>query len=177
MRVVRIDAASGTARDLTPAILDTPDEAPRLVSFKVSPGQLCYNVANARTITIQPGFGAVPPPSACLAAPAERMVYTLSAANNLGSISVSAAADETPAQILSFKNDPSFSPVSGGAVTLSWTTQNAEVVKMTGLGAPSGSLPLNGTVVVRPDTNTTYTLFAYGTNGQVVSSVLYLFVR
>ena len=80
-------------------------------------------------------------------------------------------------QILSFRNEPSFSPVSGGPVTLSWTTQNAERVNMTGLGAPGGSLPANGTFVVRPDTNTSYTLFAYGANGQAVSSVLYVFVR
>ena len=99
------------------------------------------------------------------------------AASNVPAGVPRAAPDETPVQIVSFKNDPSFSPVSGGPMTLSWTTQNAERVNMVGLGAPGGALAVNGSAVVRPDTNTTYTLFAYGPSGQVVSSVLYVFVR
>ena len=42
---------------------------------------------------------------------------------------------------------------------------------------PGGALPVNGSVVVKPVTNTSYTLIAYGANGQAVSSVLYIFVR
>jgi hypothetical protein len=177
MRVLRIDIPAGAIRDLTPTILNSSTEAPRVTFFKLAAGQLCYNVANAKTITILPGFGSVPPPSACLAAAAGKTAYTLNATNEFGAATASAAADEGPPQILSFKNDPSFSPVSAGAVTLSWSTQNAERVNMTGLGAPSGPLPVNGNVVVRPDTNTTYTLFAYSANGQVVSTMLYVFVR
>jgi hypothetical protein len=81
------------------------------------------------------------------------------------------------ATIVSFSNDPAWSPVSGGPVTLSWVTQNTSSVVITGLGAPAGPLPPSGSAVVRPTTNTTYTLIAYGNNGAAVSTVLYIFVR
>jgi hypothetical protein len=158
-------------------MLGIPAEAPRVLSFQIAAGQLCYNVAGARTITIAPGFGSVPPTSACLPVSGARTTYTLSAANELGAVAASAAADGTPVQILTFRNEPSFARVSGDPVTLSWTTQGAERVNLSGPGAPAGPLPLAGSVVVRPDTNTSYTLFAYGPGGQVVNSALYLFVR
>jgi hypothetical protein len=85
--------------------------------------------------------------------------------------------DVTTVQIASFSNDPAYSPIAGGPVTLTWSTQNAVSVTMTGLGLPGAGLPVNGSLVVRPVTNTSYTLIAYGENGQAVSSVLYIFVR
>jgi hypothetical protein len=85
--------------------------------------------------------------------------------------------DVASVQITSFTNDPPYSPIAGGPVTLTWATQNAVRVRLTGLGAPSDPLPLNGSVQVRPVTNTSYTLVAYGASGAAVSSVLYIFVR
>ena len=67
--------------------------------------------------------------------------------------------------------------IAGGAVTLSWTTQNAVRVTITGLGLPADQPPLSGSLVVKPVTNTSYTLIAYGANGQAVTAVLYIFVR
>jgi hypothetical protein len=48
---------------------------------------------------------------------------------------------------------------------------------MTGNFLAGGSLPVSGSVVVRPTTNSTFTLTAYGPAGQQVSAVLYVFVR
>jgi hypothetical protein len=148
------------------------------VSLTASAGQLCYHVENARTISIQPEFGVVPGPSACLTAhPTMTTTYTLTATNDGGSTTASATVDVTSVAITAFSNDPPYSPIAGGPVTLTWTTQNAVSVTMTGLGLPAGALPLSGSLVVKPVTNTSYTLIAYGANGQAVSSVLYVFVR
>ena len=79
-------------------------------------------------------------------------------------------------RITSFSNSPDFSGKAGDPVVLSWTTEGATSVTLTGLGVPTGPLPVNGNVTVNPITNTTYTLIAYGPNGSV-SAVLYVFVR
>jgi hypothetical protein len=79
-------------------------------------------------------------------------------------------------RILSFSANPDFSPGSGAPVTLSWTTENATSVIITGTRAPSGPLPLSGSAVVNPVSNSDYTLTAYGSVCSV-SVVLHLFVR
>jgi hypothetical protein len=187
MHLLRFDVASGSRTDLAAAILATATpEAPRVVSFTVAPSaiapgataQLCYNVQNATTVNIQPAFGVVPSTSACLtASPSSRTTYTLTATNDAGSTTAAATLDVAVTRILTFTNDPAYSPASGSAVTLSWTTENASMVRITGLGAPATPLPAAGSLVVNPVTNTTYTLSAYGTNGQAVNAVLYIFVR
>jgi hypothetical protein len=177
-RVLRIDVASDQATDITAAITKAVPQQPRVISLAAASGQLCYQVENATTITIQPGFGVVPGPAACLTAkPAITTTYTLTAANDSGTATASATVEVTSVAITSFTNDPPYSPIAGGPVTLKWTTQNAVSVGLTGLGVPSGSLAVNGSVTVNPVTNTTYTLIAYGANGQAVSAVLYVFVR
>ena len=66
---------------------------------------------------------------------------------------------------------------AGNPVVLSWTTSGATSVILTGFGAPAGPLPVNGNVTVNPNTNTDYTLTAYGDGGQSVSVVIHVFVR
>ena len=79
-------------------------------------------------------------------------------------------------RITSFTSDPPTSDAAGAPVTLSWTTEGATYVIMTGNQAPNEQLPPQGSVVVRPITNSTYSLTAFGPAGQV-TSVLYVFVR
>ena len=62
-------------------------------------------------------------------------------------------------------------------MTLAWTTQNATSVVIVGNELAPQTLPANGTLVVRPITNTTYTLTAYGPGGQTVSVTISVFVR
>src|SRR5260370_17538867 len=78
---------------------------------------------------------------------------------------------------LTFSQTPEFSTSAGNPVVLSWTTSGATSVVLTGFGAPSGALPVNGNVTVNPNTNTDYTLTAYGNGGQSVSVVIHVFVR
>jgi hypothetical protein len=80
-------------------------------------------------------------------------------------------------RILSFTSDPVFSTVSGSPVTLTWQTENATSVVIVANELGPQTLPPNGSVVVRPTTNTTYTLTAYGPGGQTVSVTISVFVR
>jgi OmpA family/K319L-like, PKD domain len=157
---------------------------PRVISFgaspmNISPGgtsQLCWNVENATSVSISPAIGTVDAVACATVSPAQTTTYVLTATNAVGPIQASVTVTVGGVQILSFSADPAFSPVSGSPVVLSWTTQNATSVVITGTGAPSGTLPNNGSATVYPTTNTDYTLTAYGPGGPV-SVVLHVFVR
>ncbi len=69
------------------------------------------------------------------------------------------------------------STAAGNPVTLSWTTHNATSVVLIGSEIGPQTLPANGTFVIHPITNSTYTLTAYGTGGQTVSATISVFVR
>ena len=160
---------------------------PRVLQFAANPAQiepggsaqLCYNVENATELSLSPsvpGFDASRN-SACLTVnPSATTTYVLTARNSVGPTTASATVNVGGVRILTFTNAPEFSPKAGDPVRLSWTTQGATSVVITGIGVPGGSLPVNGSITVNPITNTTYTLIAYGPNGSV-SSVLYVFVR
>jgi len=80
-------------------------------------------------------------------------------------------------QILSFNANPPTSSAAGAPVTLSWSTANATSVILIGAEIPPQTLPVNGSLVVNPITNSTYTLTAYGPGGQTVSTTISVFVR
>jgi hypothetical protein len=66
-------------------------------------------------------------------------------------------------------------------VVLTWTTTGAVSVSII-TGNPTGganlqNLPPSGTVTVNPNTNTDYTLTAYGPGCTAVSVVIQVFVR
>jgi hypothetical protein len=139
--------------------------------------QLCWQVENATEVTISGGVGAVRASDCVSVSPNATTTYTLTATNAAGQVSASAIVQvggET--RILTFSASPDFSHKSGDPVTLSWTTQDATSVVITGTGVPAGPLPVNGSLVVNPTTNSTYTLIASGPNGQI-SAVLLVFVR
>jgi hypothetical protein len=71
---------------------------------------------------------------------------------------------------------PEFSSAAGSPVTLSWATENATSVIITGSSAPTGTLPLSGSATVTPNSNADFRLTAYGA-GSPVSVVLHVFVR
>jgi hypothetical protein len=62
-------------------------------------------------------------------------------------------------------------------VTLSWTTDQAQSVVLVGAEGTFTGLNVNGSQVVHPTTNSTYTLTAYGAGGQTVSVTISVFVR
>jgi hypothetical protein len=153
---------------------------PNVISFTASPtvissgGQssLCWNVSNATTITIAPGPGTVNGASGCVTVtPTTTTTYTLTATNAAGPIQANVTVSVGAVQITSFTANPLFSPASGGPVTLSWTTQNATSIIITGTGIPSGAQPVNGSITVYPISDSVFTLTAYGPGGPVNSTI------
>jgi hypothetical protein len=163
----------------------TTGQAPQVIQFVASPpsidaggeSKLCWQVSNATTVDIT-GVGTGLKASDCATvSPTSTTTYNLTARNSAGQIQASATVTVGSPRILSFTSDPVTSTAAGNPVTLIWTTQGATSVVMTGNFLPGGTLAVNGSVVVRPTTNSTYTLTAYGPGGQQVSAVLSVFVR
>jgi hypothetical protein len=159
--------------------------APRVISFAATPvninaggtSQLCWHVENATSVDIS-GVGTALKGQDCAnVAPAATTAYTLTARNTAGQITATATVNVGVVRITSFTSDPVYSARSGDPVTLKWTTDGAASVSLTGNFVPAGGLEVNGSVVVRPTTNSTYSLTAYGPNGTTVTAVLYVFVR
>jgi len=169
----------------TAVVAVTGGTVPRVLQFGLNPAtiniggqsQLCWQVENGDTVSISGGIGTVDATGCRTVNPTVTTTYVLTATNSTGSITASATLTVGSVQIITFTNDPPFSPISGGPVTLSWTTSGASSVTITGLGVPGGSLPVNGSITVNPTTNSDYTLTAYGPGGQAVSAVLHVFVR
>jgi plastocyanin len=158
---------------------------PQVVTFVATPqnidaGQstkLCWQVTNATNISITPGVGTNLNANDCATvSPTTTTTYTLTATNATGQIQANATVNVGQVRILSFNADPVYSAKSGDPVTLSWTTSNATSVVLVGNVQPQ-ILPVNGSVVVNPITNTTFTLTAYGPGGQTVSVTIEVFVR
>ena len=170
-----------------PLIVTVGDaQVPRVLHFaavpaSIAPGQstqLCWQVENATELSISPSVGGGLEGSACATVtPSETTSYTLTARNAAGQITATAVvAAGAQVRITSFNANPAFSSMAGSPVTLNWTTEGATSVTLTGVDAAPGTLSVNGSFVVRPITNTTYTLTAYGP-GNSVSAVFLVFVR
>jgi hypothetical protein len=159
---------------------------PQIVTFVANPptidaGQstkLCWQVNNATSITITPGVGSNLNANDCATVtPTQTTTYTLTATNSSGQIQANVTVNVGQIRILSFTSDPLTSLAAGAPVTLSWKTENATSVVIVGNELAPQTLTANGSLVVKPITNTTYTLTAYGPGGQTVSVTISVFVR
>jgi hypothetical protein len=158
---------------------------PQISTFAATPSaitagqatQLCWKVTGATTISIT-GVGNNLNANDCASvSPTQTTTYTLTAINASGQIQANTTVTVGQVQILSFTANPPTSSAAGAPVTLSWSTTNATSVILTGADIPPQTLPVNGSLVVSPITNSTYTLTAYGPGGQTVSSTISVFVR
>jgi len=183
-----ITAFGADGRSVTsPIVVTVGGGVARILQFSLNPttidaggsAQLCWQVEGATSVTITPGIGTVQNTACVTVNPTATTTYTLTANNAAGTASVTATAVLTVGQvrILSFTHTPEFSKSAGDPVVLSWTTSGATSVIITGNEFPGGTLPVNGSVTVRPNTNVDYTLTAYGPGGQSVSVVIHVFVR
>jgi hypothetical protein len=162
----------------------------RIISFSANPttidvggsSQLCWNVENSTSVTITPGVGPVSAVACATVSPVATTTYTLTAHNTQGDVTASTTITVGGSvRILSFTSNPEYSSAAGSPVVLSWTTTGAVSVSII-TGNPTGganlqNLPPSGTVTVNPNTNTDYTLTAYGPGGTAVSVVIQVFVR
>ena len=161
----------------------------RIVSFSANPttidvgasSQLCWVVENATTISIAPGVGTVAASACVTVSPTTTTTYTLTARNGQGEVTASTTVNVGGnVKVISFTSSPEFSTMAGSPVVLTWFTSGATSVNITGNITGSGNatnLPPNGTLTVNPNTNTDYTLTAYGPGGAAVSVTIHVFVR
>jgi hypothetical protein len=132
----------------------------------------------ATSIKIDPGVGSNLNANDCATvSPTTTTTYTLTATNTTGQIQANVTVNVGQVKINSFTADPVTSTAAGNPVTLAWSTQNATSIVLIGAELPAQTLPPNGSLVVRPITNSTYTLTAYGPGGQTVSTTISVFVR
>jgi uncharacterized cupredoxin-like copper-binding protein len=164
----------------------TTGSVPQVVVFTATPqsldaggsAKLCWQVNGATTIRIDPVVGGSLQGNDCVTVnPTSTTTYTLTATNANGQIQANATVTIGQVRILSFNASPAASDVPGSPVTLSWTTSNATSVVVVGADVNAQNLQTNGTVVVHPMANATYTLTAYGPGGQTVSVTISVPVR
>ena len=179
-------AADGTSVTAPVTVTVTTIGIPQVVTFVANPpniaaGQstkLCWQVNNASSISITPGVGSNLNANDCATvSPTQTTTYTLTATNATGTIQANATVTVGLVQILSFTASPVTSTSAGNPVTLTWATNNATQVVLIGSELPQQTLPVNGSLIVAPITNSTYTLTAYGSGGQSVSVTISVFVR
>jgi hypothetical protein len=183
-----LTASAADGRSVTAPITVTvaPANIPQIVTFVATPQnidagtstKLCWQVTGATDISITPAVGSNLNANDCATvSPTLTTTYTLTATNAQGQIQGNVTVNVGQVRVLNFNADPVFSQAAGAPVTLSWSTSNATSVVIVGNELPPQSLPPTGTLTVRPITNTTYTLTAYGPGGQTVSVTISVFVR
>ncbi len=150
--------------------------APRILRFTASESQilpggqstLFWEVENATEVSIST-IGVVNRSGSSTVSPAETTTYVLSAQNATGSVTAQTVVSVTaPVKILDFKASPTGAAQPGTPITLSWQTQGAQQVVITGIGTvePSGEMQ------VTPAASVSYTLIAYGPVNNVSAVVV-----
>lgn len=181
--------ASRDGRDVSASLqvaIAAPGEA-RIVRFGGTPGEiregesasLCWDVRNAKTASLSPGtFPDLKLPDGCVTvAPTATQKYTLTVTGDAGTPATAEVviAVRPLVRILTFTVNPQQVTADQPRTTLSWTSANATRVVITGNGAPSGSLPPNGSVAVTIAADTVFTLIAYGADSEVSADALVRF--
>jgi len=160
----------------TVTVTVAPGSLPRILRFAATPveimpseqSSLIWQVEGATTVTIS-GIGQVEPSGTSTVSPTATTTYVLTATNQYGQVSATATVGIIEAvKILDFVAEPSRTRRTGDPVTLRWRTENATEAIITGVG----SVPVNGSVIVYPAADTSYTLIAYGKRGQATAIVI-----
>jgi hypothetical protein len=151
-------------------------QVPRIVRFTAAPtaivaGQkstLVWQVEGADKGNISPTVGDVSLVGTSDVTPAQTTTYTLTATNKAGTATATATVTVTPGvTITTFTANPPVSPSPGANVTLTCLATNATTVTIAG----AGPLGTDGTVVVTPKVDTTYTCTATGSAGTDTKSL------
>jgi hypothetical protein len=129
---------------------------------------ISWATANADTVTISGGIGAVPTSGSRVVSPTADTTYTLTATSPRGpvtcDVSVRVMAQGTAPRIISFTANPT-TITAGQSSTLSWNVENATAVEISGIG----EVAAQGTRSVSPTANTTYRLTARNQQGSVTA--------
>ncbi len=150
----------------------------RVVRFTASPDRILpggtsilnYSVEGADSVTISGVTGNLSATNGTVnVTPAATTTYTLSARNANGEdrATVTVVVDQLGPRVLTYAAQPP-SITRGQASTLRWTTADTESVEIVGAGTFQG---MTGSVEVRPDQTTPYTLIARSRLGQTTAVV------
>lgn len=157
-----------------------PQQMPRILRFLAAPQEifsgetstLIWSVENADEVSIS-GLGAVGLSGTNAVAPTGDVTYTITAKNAAGAVTATAAISVFgPPRILSYTGTP-LTIKSGETATLRWETADATSVSITG----AGTVPVTGTLAVKPTVTTTYTLTAVGRRNNSVSQQVIITVE
>jgi hypothetical protein len=152
-----------------------PPGSPRILNFVASPQEvlpgeqstLSWQVENADSVEITE-LGKVDLTGTSTVTPETTTSYVLTAKNAQGEVTATATVTVlTGVRIVNFTASPTVVKNPGDPSTLTWSTENAIRVVITGIG----DVEPNGSMVVNPVAPTHYTLIAYGRRGEV-SAVL-----
>jgi len=163
-----------------------PATVPQIAAFTAVPSvitagqssKVCWQVNNATSIAITSIGTGLNANDCATVSPSATTTYTMTATNASGSTSGNVTVNVGALQVLSFTASPTWSTAQGSPVTLSWTTQGAtSVVLIGGDLTPQSNLAVNGSFTIKPMSDETYTLTAYGPGGQTVSVTISVFVR
>jgi hypothetical protein len=129
---------------------------------------LVWEVENATSVMIS-GIGNVELIGSSTVLVPQSTTFTLTAANSTGQVSATVAVTVgDPVRIVNFTVSPSVVANPGDPATLSWETQNATKVIITGIGEVAAS----GSMTVNPLALTTYNLLASDARNQVQAVVV-----
>ena len=169
--------AAGSVRSTVTVTVTTSPFGPTIASFTATPssitaGQssnLSWSVSGATSLSISPGIGAVTG-SSLTVSPTTTTTYTLTASNSNGSLTASTSITVTGVQtapvISSFTASPS-TLTAGQSSLLSWSVSGATSLSISpNIGAVTGS-----SLVVTPNTTTSYTLTATNGTGTATATV------
>jgi len=150
---------------------------PRILNFTANPleilagdaSSLIWQVENADQVEIS-GIGPVDVRAGTIQVrPAQTTAYTLTARNRFGAVSATVTVNVVqPVRIISFVAEPAQLTAPNQPFRLSWVTENATSVVISG---GLGSRPTSGSVVLTVSEETTYTLIASNKFSQATATV------
>ncbi len=173
--------ASNSAGTVTRTRTITVIALPQIAAFTASaatveagaPATLSWNVAEATSVSIAPGIGAVTGTSVTVH-PTKSTTYTLTATNASGSVTktVTVQVPEPPAVVHSLTASPAVA-YPGQPVTLTWEVTGTESLWMSAdNGGDPGSMNFKRSTVVHPQVSTRYVISAWSpVNGSVAKAV------
>lgn len=129
---------------------------------------LTWNSANADTLWLEPGLGAVAPSGSLSVSPTQTTTYTITGSGPGGTTLEQTTVSVTdPPPTVIFSADPP-AIQAGQGTTLSWSTTYAQTVE---IDQNIGTVDLSGTRTISPGQTTTYTLTATGPGGTTTTQI------
>ena len=163
----------------TKSVTITVTKLPVINSFTAKPASIVsgnstalkWDVSGATTVTINKNIGEVDLTGTKSVSPTTTTTYTLTAANNVGSVdkSVKVTVTANEAEIISFTADP-LTIVAGESTTLKWEVENGSSAS---INQSIGTVDTDsGTETVHPTTTTTYKLTVEGNYGDTTTATV-----